>query len=235
MPSATTDGGSTRPRSTTPRGLDVDTIVLDVDGTLIDSNYHHVQAWATAFKAVGRAVPLWRIHRAIGMGGDRLVTEVAGDSTEHAVGDEVRAQHDEAYEQRLGQVGVLPGGHELISTLRAHGYRVVAASSGTAEQTQAALDKIDDAHELDGWVCGDDVSTTKPDPALLTAALEKVGGESAAAIGDSVWDMVAAGRLGWHAVGLRCGGFAHEELVEAGADAVYDDPADFMARSWPAT
>lgn len=197
MPSATTDGSEESALLSR-----VDTFVLDVDGTLVDSNYHHVQAWSAAFAAVGRAVPQWRIHRAIGMGGDRLVAEVAGESTEHAVGEQVRTIHDETYEQQhLEHVSVLPGGHEIISALRQHGFRVVAASSGTLEQTEAAL--------------------------------AKVGGDRAVAIGDSVWDMVAAGRLGWPALGVRCGGFAREELLHAGAAGVYDDPADLTSRAWP--
>ncbi len=206
-----------------------DTIVLDVDGTLVDSNYHHVRAWADAFAEIGRIIPEWRIHRAIGMSGELLVPHVAGDSTERAAGDEIRRRHDAHYSQVMHRVEVLPGAHRLISSLKQHGFRVVAASSGSEEQTRAALEKIDDAGDLDAWVSGDQVTTGKPAPDLLGAALDRVGGHRAVAVGDSVWDMQAAGELGWHAVGLRCGGFSADELLDAGADVVHDDPDDLIA------
>ncbi len=207
----------------------VDTIVLDVDGTLVDSNYHHVRAWADAFTEVGRVIPEWRIHRAIGMTGELLVPHLAGDSTERAAGDEIRKRHDAHYSQAMHHVEVLPGGHRLISSLKQHGFRVVAASSGSEEQTRAALEKIDDAGDLDGWVAGDQVDTGKPAPELLEVALARVGGDRGLAVGDSVWDMRAAGDLRWYSVGLRCGGFSADELVHAGADVVHDDPADLVA------
>ncbi len=206
----------------------VDTVVLDVDGTLVDSNYHHVRAWADAFAEVGRIIPEWRIHRAIGMTGELLVPHLAGDSTERAAGDEIRKRHDAHYSHALHRVEVLPGGHQLISSLKQHGFRVVAASSGSEEQTRAALEKIDDAGDLDAWLAGDQVEVGKPAPELLEVALERVGGSRALAVGDSVWDMKAAGDLGWFSVGLRCGGFSAAELTEAGADVVHDDPADLV-------
>ncbi|WP_426245151.1 HAD family hydrolase [Nocardioides sp. LHG3406-4] len=209
----------------------VDTVVLDVDGTLIDSNYRHVRAWAEAFAEIGRIIPEWRIHRAIGMGGDRLVPEVAGECTERAAGDELRARHDALYERVLPHIQPLPGAHQLISTLKERGFRVVVASSGTEEQTRSAIEKLEDSRQLDAWVAGSDVEATKPAPELLKVALERVDGRHAMVVGDSVWDMLAAEELDSYAVGLRCGGFSDSELVDAGADVVYDDPADLVAHA----
>ena len=220
-------GYRTRMQSDTPQRAD--TVVLDVDGTLVDSNYHHVRAWAMAFNEVGRVIPEWRIHRAIGMTGELLVSHLAGVCTERAAGDEIRKRHDAHYAAALPQVEVLPGGHQLISSLKQHGFRVVAASSGSEEQTRAALEKIDDARDLDAWVSGDQVGTGKPAPELLEVALSRAEGTLGVAVGDSVWDMRAAGVLGWRSVGLRCGGFSEDELVGSGADVVHDDPDDLIA------
>lgn len=206
-----------------------DTVVLDVDGTLVDSNYHHVRAWADAFVSVGRTIPEWRIHRAIGMGGDRLVTEVAGEPTERAVGEEVRTQHDALFDAVMNHLAVLPGADGLISALKQRGYLVVAASSATEEQTRTALEKLSDVRHLDGWISGNTVEETKPSADMLTRALEEVRGHAGIMVGDSIWDMVSAKRLGWFAVGLRTGGFATDELQEAGADLVLDDAAALVA------
>ena len=206
----------------------VDTVVLDVDGTLVDSNYHHVRAWADAFISVGRAIPEWRIHRAIGMGGDQLVAEVAGECTERAAGDELRRKHDELIDAALHHVEVLPGADGLIDALKQRGYKVVAASSATEEQTRTALEKLSDFRHLDAWISGATVAATKPATDLMERALEEVDGESAIAVGDSVWDMMSARRLGWFAVALRTGGFPDELLREAGADRVLDDAADLV-------
>lgn len=206
-----------------------DTIVLDVDGTLVDSVYHHVRAWADAFVSVGRTIPEWRIHRAIGMGGDRLVAEVAGEPTERAAGEEVRKQHDARYDALMDHVDVLPGADGLITALKQRGYLVVAASSGTEEQTRTALEKLSDVRHLDGWISGESVEITKPDADMLTRALDQVRGHAGIAVGDSIWDMKAAKAVGWYAVGLRTGGFATDELERAGADLVLDDAADLVA------
>lgn len=213
---------------TDPALSPADTVVLDVDGTLVDSTYHHVRAWADAFAAVGRTIPEWRIHRAIGMGGDRLVAEVAGEPTERAAGDEVRTRHDALYSAMLDHVEVLPGADGLIGALKQRGYRVVAASSGSHDQTRAALEKLSDVRHLDAWLSGDDAEESKPSTDLLSRALEEVRGLRGIAVGDSVWDMTAARDLGWYAVGLRTGGFAADELRTAGADLVLDDAADLV-------
>jgi phosphoglycolate phosphatase len=206
----------------------VDTVVLDVDGTLVDSVYTHVHAWCRAFHAIGTDVPSWRIHRSIGMGGDRLVTEVAGERVESALGDEVRRLHGEFYEELFPSVRALPGAADLLAQLSKLGLGVVLASSGSTEHTALALELIG-ANDLDtAVVTSSDVDASKPAPDLVEAALERAGSRDAVLVGDSVWDVQAAVAAGIPAIGLRCGGFSEAELRDAGCAAVHDGPADLV-------
>lgn len=208
----------------------VDTVVLDVDGTLVDSVYAHVSAWMRAFRGVGVPVEGWRIHRAIGMGGDRLVAAVAGQTVEDAVGDEARQLHDQEYDDLVGGVLQLPGADALLETLRQRGFTVVLASSGTKVQTEQALELLERSDLADAWVCSADVESSKPAPDLIGVALERVGGGSAVMVGDAVWDVEAARRAGLDAIGLRCGGFGEAELRDAGAISVFESPRDLVER-----
>lgn len=207
-----------------------DTVVLDVDGTLVDSVYHHVWAWAHAFAEVGVEVPLWRLHRAIGMGGDRLVAAVAGDAVERGVGDRLREVHDATYERLVRSVRPLPGADGLVTTLIEQGWRVGVASSGTAEQTDAALSLLPDAHRLDAVVSNADVEASKPAPDLARACVEAAGGSAGATgavmVGDTVWDVETAEALGVPCVGVLTGGVSEAELRDAGAFAVVDSVED---------
>jgi phosphoglycolate phosphatase len=206
----------------------VDTVVLDVDGTLVDSVYTHVHAWCRAFHAIGTDVPSWRIHRAIGMGGDRLVTAVAGERVESALGEEVRRLHGEFYEELFHTVRALPGADDLVPTLGKHGLEVVLASSGSVEHTRLALELLG-INDMDTpVVTSADVDASKPAPDLVEAALERVGSRDAVMVGDAVWDVRAAVAAGIPAIGLRSGGFSEAELREAGCAAVYDGPADLV-------
>jgi phosphoglycolate phosphatase len=210
--------------------LDVDTVVLDVDGTLVDSVYSHVIAWSNAFRAIGTQVPAWRIHRAIGMGGDRLVTEVAGQRVEDALGDEVRQRHDEEFEALAHTLQPLPGADDLLVDLRERGFTVVLASSARREHAEIALGLLEQDHMAHGWVCSEDVDVSKPAPDLIDVAVDKVGGHRAVVVGDSVWDIQAARERKAPAVGLRCGGFSEAELRDAGAVLVYDTPEELVRR-----
>jgi len=203
-----------------------DTAVLDLDGTLVDSVYPHVVAWRSAFLAVGLDVPATRIHHAIGMGGDRLVTEVAGRSAEAAVGDEVRAIHGDRFEALIAQVTATEGALELLEALRHHHLKVVVASSGEQEQTQRLLSLVGAGQSLDDWVSGPQVDASKPAPDLLDAALDRVDGESAFVIGDAVWDVATAQERKLPCIGLLTGGISEAELRDAGASAVYASPAE---------
>jgi phosphoglycolate phosphatase-like HAD superfamily hydrolase len=210
--------------------LAVDTVVLDVDGTLVDSVYAHVQAWTHAFHAIGADVPAWRIHRAIGMGGDRLVAEVAGQRVEDALGDEVRTLHGEYYDTLFSLVRALPGADDLLALLRKSGFTVVLATSGSPSEIDRAMDLLVAADVASGLVTSSEVPRSKPAADLVEAALERAGSRRALMIGDSVWDVGASRRAQIPTIGLRCGGFAEAELLEAGATAVFDDPADLVRR-----
>jgi HAD superfamily hydrolase (TIGR01549 family) len=210
--------------------LDVDTVVLDVDGTLVDSVYVHVAAWMRAFRGIGVPVEAWRLHRSIGMGGDRFVTEVAGQRVEDAVGDQARELHDREYDDLFAAVLPMPGADELLRNLKDRGFTVVLASSGTKTQTEEAMSLLENASLVDGWVCSEDVDASKPAPDLVGTAIERVDGGRAVMLGDAVWDVKAAAAAGVPAIGLLCGGFGESELRAAGAVAVFDSPEDLLER-----
>ncbi|MFC4786501.1 HAD family hydrolase [Nocardioides sp. MAHUQ-72] len=210
--------------------MNLDTVVLDVDGTLVDSVYVHVAAWRAAFAEVGVDVPTYRIHRAIGMGGDRLVGEVAGAATERAVGDAVRERHGHHFEERFGQVTALDGAADLLQLLRERGTTVVVASSGEQEQTDRLLELVGNADLLHERVSGSEAESSKPAPDLIEVALERVGADSALVVGDAVWDVESARKAGVPCVGLLTGGFSADELREAGAAEVLATPRDLVER-----
>jgi HAD superfamily hydrolase (TIGR01549 family) len=216
--------------STLDRSTPADTAVLDVDGTLVDSVYAHVWAWREAFRCVGVDVPTWRIHRAIGMGGDRLVEAVTNATVERNVGDEVRSRHSQLYDELSAHLGPTPGATDLLEALKKHGLLVVLASSGSRDDTDAIVTMLEAGHLIDGSVSGDDTDSTKPDTEPVQRAVDSVHGTQALVIGDSVWDMESARRAGHEPVGVLTGGVAASELFEAGAEHVYEDPAD-LARA----
>jgi HAD superfamily hydrolase (TIGR01549 family) len=201
---------------------EVDTAVLDVDGTLVDTNYQHALAWYRAFRRFDATLPLWRLHRAIGMGGDQLVAAVAGERMEAEHGDELRAAWKDEFEPMLPEVRPFEGVRELLAAIGDRGVKVVLASSGAPEQVEAYLALFDGKSLAQAWTTSEDVESTKPEPDLIGVAVQKVGGRSAVMIGDSVWDFEAAGRAGYPGYAVRTGGFAPDELTGAGALAVYE-------------
>jgi HAD superfamily hydrolase (TIGR01509 family) len=200
----------------------MDPVILDIDGTLVDTNYQHTLAWQRALRDHGEIVPAWRIHRHIGMGGDQLLTAVAGEEVEQRVGDAVRAAEGEHYSELIGEVELLPGARALLVALRERGATIVLASSAKADEVDVYLDMLDARELVDGWTTSADVEATKPEPDLLRAALDKAGSNVAVLVGDSVWDCEAAARAGIPTVGVLTGGFAREELLAAGATVVYE-------------
>ena len=206
--------------------------VLDVDGTLVDSNYHHALAWYRAFRSLGETVPVWRLHRLIGMGGDQLVAAVGGDELEERIGDAARARWQEEVQPLLGELSPLPGARDLLVAVRERGHRLVLASSGQADQVDFYLDLLDARDLAEAWTTSDDVEASKPAPDLLQTALHKLGEPDdapAVVVGDSVYDVEAAKRAGMPAIVVRSGGFGDDELRDAGAVALYDTPAELTA------
>lgn len=216
-------------RAGTGRGMRPDTIVLDLDGTLVDSVYVHALVWREAFAEVGLDVPTYRLHRAIGMGGDRLVAVVAGDAAEDAIGDVVRDLHGRLFLQRLAEVRPLEGAAELLQTAHESGLRIVLASSSQPDTTDKLLSMVECAHLISAVVPGSE-GASKPAPDLVETALDRAGSRRAFLVGDAVWDVRSAERAGIPCVGLLTGGYAESELREAGAVAVHDTPRDLAAQ-----
>jgi HAD superfamily hydrolase (TIGR01509 family) len=198
------------------------TIVLDVDGTLVDTNYQHAIAWHRALRDHGYAVQVWEIHRHIGMGGDQLVAALIGEEGEKADGDAIREAEGDAYGELIGEVQPMHGSIELLRELRKDGATVILASSAKVEEVEHYLDLLEARELVEGWTTAADVERTKPHPDLVRAALEKAGGggEPAAMVGDSTWDVKAAKTAGIPTLAVLTGGFSEAELREAGASEV---------------
>jgi HAD superfamily hydrolase (TIGR01509 family) len=197
--------------------------ILDVDGTLVDTNYQHAIAWFRAFRRHFLTLQVWRIHRHIGMGGDQLVAALAGDEVEERLGDSLREAEGELYKELIGEVQPMEGSRLLIEDLKEAGNKVVLASSAKEWEIDHYLQLLDAKELVDDWTTSADVKETKPKPDLVHAALEKVGGEpeDALLIGDTVWDVEAAHRAGVETLAVRTGGFSEQELRDAGAREVF--------------
>ena len=208
--------------------------VLDVDGTLVDSNYQHAMAWYRALRSLGETYPIWRIHRLIGMGGDNLLTELAGEEVEARIGDEARERQGKEVDAVLDEIAPLPGARDLLIALKERGHRVVLASSGQQKHVDFALDLLDARDLADEWTSSADADATKPAPDLLQSALAKLGEPDDAPsvmVGDSPFDVSAAKKVGMPTLVVRSGGFGDDELLEAGAVAIFDTPGD-LAAAW---
>ena len=204
--------------------------LLDIDGTLVDTNYHHTVAWYRAFRRNGIVLPLWRIHRHMGMGGDHLIASLCDDETDERVGDQIRAAEKELYMELIEEVELLPDARRLIEVLEGRGHAVVLASSAKSDEVDHYIELLDAAELVDGWTTSADVENTKPDPDLVAAAKEKAGGGPAVMLGDSTWDCIAAERCDVPTVALLTGGFSDRELREAGAVGVYESIRELIER-----
>jgi phosphoglycolate phosphatase-like HAD superfamily hydrolase len=206
------------------------TAILDIDGTLVDTNYHHALAWFRAFKANDVLVSLWRIHRHIGIAGDLFVEAVAGKEVDEAKGESIRDAESELYGELVDDVVLLDGARELIAKLKERGAKVVLASSAKEEELEHYLEMLQMNESLDGWTSSADVETAKPEPDIVYAALEKAGGGDPVMVGDSTWDCEAAARAGVPSIGVLTGGFSETELRDAGATEVYESVAELTSR-----
>lgn len=204
--------------------------ILDIDGTLVDTNYHHAIAWYRAFRQHEVKLPVWRIHRHIGMGGDQLVAALAGDEVEEQKGDDIRDAEKALYLALIEEVEPLEGARGLIEDLKEKGHAVVLASSAKANEVDHYLDLLDARELADGWTTSADVEATKPEPDLVVAAIEKAGGGDAVMVGDSVWDCEAAKRAGIETIAVLTGGFSADELRDAGAAVVFESIQELRER-----
>lgn len=206
--------------------------VLDIDGTLVDTNYQHALAWFRAFRAHGIVLPMWRIHRHIGMGGDQLVCALTDERTERELGDAIRDDEKELYMELIGEVEPMEGSRELIEDLKRRDHTVVLASSAKEDEVGHYLDQLDARELADGWTTSADVEATKPEPDLVHAALECAGASpsDAVMVGDTPWDVRAARNAGVETLTVRTGGFGAEELRDAGAAAVFESVEELRER-----
>ncbi len=205
-----------------------DTAILDVDGTLVDSNYQHALAWYRAFRRFGATLPIWHLHRAVGMGGDQLVAHVAGEQAESDYGDDVRAAHGEEFDALIGEVAAFPDAERLLAGLREDGLRLVLATSGKSEHAEHLLGLVDGRRYADDVVTSGDVEASKPAPDLVELALRRAGGADAVLVGDSIWDGQAGVRAGVPFLAVRTGGFSDDELTEAGARHVVQSLSELL-------
>jgi HAD superfamily hydrolase (TIGR01509 family) len=200
--------------------------ILDIDGTLVDSNYQHALAWWRAFREQGLTLPVWRVHRHIGMGGDNLVAALAGEEFERSHGDAVREAETERYRELIEEVQPMDGARELIEELRRREHRLVLASSAKEGEVEYYLELLGVRDLADAWTSSADVEATKPEADLVVAAMRKADTLSAVMVGDTPWDVEAAERAEVKTVGVLTGGFSEQELRDAGAVAVFESLVD---------
>ena len=208
------------------------TAILDIDGTLVDTNYHHAIAWYRAFRELGVVLPMWQVHRHIGMGGDQMVPALAGEDFASEKGDEVRDIEKGHYRELIDETEPLPGARALMERLRDQGHTIVLASSAKEAEVDHYLDVLDARELADSWTTSADVEATKPEPDLVRAALDRAGNTELGAVllGDSTFDCEAAKRADVPSIAVLTGGFSDEELRDAGASAVYESVEQLLNR-----
>jgi HAD superfamily hydrolase (TIGR01549 family) len=204
--------------------------ILDIDGTLVDTNYHHAVAWYRAFRQAGVTLPIWKIHRHIGMGGDNLVQALTSEAFEAEKGDEVRGAEKVLYMELIEECAPMQGSRELIEDLKRRGNAVVLASSAKESEVDYYLDLLDARDLADAWTTSADVEDTKPAPDLVKAALDKSDSKDAVMVGDTTWDIEAAKRADVPTIAVLTGGFGEAELLEAGAVCVFESIDELRER-----
>ena len=206
--------------------------ILDIDGTLVDTNYQHALAWYRAFRKHDVVLPIWRIHRHIGMGGDQLVPSLTDDDFEQQHGEAVREDEKQLYMELIGEVEPMRDARKLIEELKARGHKALLASSAKDDEVAHYLDLLDARELADGWTSSADVDSTKPEPDLVHSALQKADADAneAVMIGDTPWDVEAAKRAHVETIAVMTGGFSEEELRDTGAVAVFESVAELLER-----
>jgi phosphoglycolate phosphatase-like HAD superfamily hydrolase len=217
----------------TPRnpGAALTTVLLDIDGTLIDSNDGHARAWVAAFAEHGYVVEFGRVRALIGKGGDKLMPELTGLDPESAEGKRISAARGKIFaSHELPSLRATPGARALLEHLIARGLELVVATSAEAQEVSAILTQAGVADLIQVAASSDDADASKPDPDIIMAALRKAGRQAtnAAMLGDTPYDIIAATRARVPVIALRTGGWGDDAL--AGAAAIYDHPADLLAR-----
>ncbi|GGX87694.1 HAD family hydrolase [Streptomyces minutiscleroticus] len=205
--------------------------VFDVDGTLADTNHLHVTTWWEAFRQAGHDVPMHAVHRAVGLGSDDLIAHLLGEDRDEDQDDAISAAHKTLYGTYFDRLPALRDAGRLLKKLHGDGWTVVLATSAGGAELKALRRAIDADDVIAAVASADDVERGKPAPEPVQQALELAGvpAERAVFVGDTVWDMRAGTRAGVTCVGVLSGGIPRADLEEAGARAVYDDPAHLLA------
>ena len=214
-------------RRTRPRGC-----LLDVDGTLIDSNDAHARSWVEVLREYDYDVTYAQVRALIGMGGDKLVRAVSGLDAEHGRGKELAARRNDVFlRQYLPSLGPTPGARDLVTRLREDGLRLVIATSAGEDELNALLEQAGLSELIDRRATSDDAEASKPDPDIVHAALERgqLDANEAIMLGDTPYDIEAAERAGVGAISLRCGGWWADDAL-LGSIAIYDDPAELVRK-----
>ncbi len=221
------------------RAADTDTnetkypaVLFDLDGTLIDSNYHHVSTWWQALRETGITIPMWKIHRRIGMSGKSFLRELLREQTHDRRRYDLESldkKHERLFRRYIPRLQPLPGASELLKHLDKQGIRIAVATTGGQGQTSRLLKQLRIPRQI-VVVTGDDVEKAKPSPDIFVAAARRLKTpiNECIVVGDSAWDLLAAGRKSALGVGLLSGGYGQEELERAGAFRVYSDAADML-------
>ncbi|MGB8503181.1 HAD family hydrolase [Mycobacterium sp.] len=204
-------------------------VLFDIDGTLVDSNYLHVHAWARAFHDVGIAAEVWRIHRSIGMDGSALVKTLSGDADDE-VKEQLKDLHSRYYKELAPMLKVLPGGREILEQVASMGLQVVLATSAPDDELSILRDVLDRDNLVSEMTSSADVDTAKPQPDIIEVALKRAGvtANRAVFIGDSVWDAEACRRAGVPSIGVLSGGVSRDELTAGGAQVVFEDARELV-------
>lgn len=200
-------------------------VILDVDGTLVDTNYPHILAWWHAFRTIGRVVQMSELHQLVGMGADQLIPRVLGRPDE-----QVKRAHSHYYAPYLEQLVRLPRADEFVKAVAGLGLDVVLATSAQPEEVTKLVETLGAGDAVREVTSTEDVEHSKPAPDLITAALAKGGlaAECCLMVGDTPWDVTAAGQAGLGCIGVLSGGFSADLLRAAGAVAVYRDVAELL-------
>jgi HAD superfamily hydrolase (TIGR01509 family) len=205
-------------------------VLFDVDGTLVDTPYLHAVCWTEALRQHGHRVTSATVHRAIGMGSDKILDHLLGDDRDREADDALRDAHLTLYKQHWGRLQPLPGAADLLRWCDGRGLRVVLASSASEEELAALCSAIGADDVVDAATSSADADESKPAPDIVEAALEQSGmhADDAVFVGDAVWDGQAAVKAGLRFVAVTCGGTSEGELADSGAVEVWRDPAHLL-------
>jgi HAD superfamily hydrolase (TIGR01509 family) len=205
-------------------------VILDVDGTLVDSNDAHAKSWVEAMAEHGYTVPFAKVRQLIGEGGDKVLPETIGVQDESDEGKQISSRRGEIFKERyLPSVRAFPSAQKLLDHMRARGLKLAVASSAKPDELRALLQIVGAADLIEEKSSSKDAKNSKPDPDIMQVTMEKIGlpADEVVMLGDTPYDIESARKVGVGTIALRCGGWQDRDL--AGALAIYADTADLLS------